>query len=187
MASLLSRFYVSEREIRELVVATLVMAVVFSYPLWFMFPLCLVILATGLIFHELAHKLAAINMGYYAEFRMSPTGLLASLVASVASGGLIKIGTPGAVHITGGAVDSRDMAQIALAGPLANLVIALFFGLGKYLILPLAVPIVVANWSLALYNMLPIQPLDGHHVFRYSRTLWASIFLLALACGLSIV
>jgi Zn-dependent protease len=187
MLSLPSRFYVSEREVGELLIATLVMAVVFSYPLLFVFPITLLIVATGLIFHELAHKLAAINIGYYAEFRMSPAGLLTSLVASVASGGLIKMGIPGAVHISGGMVEEREMAQIALAGPLANLVTALFFGLGKYLMLPLALPIVTANWSLALYNMLPIPPLDGHHVLRYNRMLWASIFSLALACGISIL
>ncbi len=77
----------------------------------------------------------------------------------------------------------RDLMWIALAGPLANLLLALFcaflyhllnilttvalgFG-GGWLMVPLqkmAVAGVVVNLSLGLINMIPIPPLDGGRI-----------------------
>jgi Zn-dependent protease len=60
--------------------------------------------------------------------------------------------------------------KVALAGPLTNLVIALIFGLllrfaGATLfssdIIHFLVIIVVTNLSLAVFNLIPIPPLDG--------------------------
>ena len=55
---------------------------------------------------------------------------------------------------------------VALAGPGANLLIAIFFGLvTRYLPLPTLTPffliIVYANVLLAVFNLVPIPPLDG--------------------------
>lgn len=62
-------------------------------------------------------------------------------------------------------------AIVAAAGPAANLVIALVFGLLiRFSILPaditnLAVSIVFLNILLAVFNLIPIPPLDGSKVF----------------------
>lgn len=61
-------------------------------------------------------------------------------------------------------------ALVALAGPLANIALAVVFSILYHLIpvySPLAsifVAVVVTNIALAVFNLIPIPPLDGHHV-----------------------
>jgi len=64
-------------------------------------------------------------------------------------------------------------AKVALAGPGSNLLVALFFGLMmRFFPFLISVPalylifgyIVFINILLALFNLLPIPPLDGSHV-----------------------
>lgn len=64
-----------------------------------------------------------------------------------------------------------DVAKVALAGPLANLITALFFGLILRLVPVLNVvtasflaAIVQINLVLLIFNLLPIPPLDGSKV-----------------------
>jgi len=62
----------------------------------------------------------------------------------------------------------RDELIVALAGPLSNLSLAIIFALLYHLLnfpLYLAYIPIVVNASLALFNLLPIPPLDGSHVF----------------------
>jgi len=67
----------------------------------------------------------------------------------------------------------RDSALLAFAGPLANLGLALIFGiLIRLKIFPLAVlpyflTIVSTNLVLAIFNLTPIPPLDGSKILFY--------------------
>ena len=67
----------------------------------------------------------------------------------------------------------RDSAILAFAGPLANLSLALIFGiLIRLKIFPLAVlpyflTIVSTNLVLAIFNLTPIPPLDGSKILFY--------------------
>ncbi len=63
-----------------------------------------------------------------------------------------------------------DNAKVALAGPGANISIALIFGLLiRFLPLPASLLtifsiIVILNLLLAIFNLVPIPPLDGSHI-----------------------
>lgn len=64
----------------------------------------------------------------------------------------------------------RDSALISLAGPTSNLILAavlsLFMGLLPFPFLKLIlIPTVVLNVVLALFNLVPIHPLDGGKIF----------------------
>ena len=75
----------------------------------------------------------------------------------------------------------RDPVLIAIAGPASNLMLALFFVLTGRLYFILAggaseVPTLVftfflymvfLNLILMLFNLIPVPPLDGHHVLNY--------------------
>ncbi len=69
----------------------------------------------------------------------------------------------------------RDPALVAIAGPLANLIMAVIFGLCMHLVLVINIPskalfltafeaVVIVNLVLALFNLIPIPPLDGSKV-----------------------
>jgi Zn-dependent protease len=181
-----SGWFLTKDELTELLIATLAVAVAFSWPIPALFPFMLAVSAFGLVLHELAHKYAALNVGHRARFKMSVKGLLVTVFTSVLTMGIVKIGIPGAVHLTSEPPKSDHMAQIALAGPLVNMIVALSFALLKYAS-PLSLLVAVPNASLAVFNLLPFPPLDGSHVRKHSWRLWALSFGLALVVGVIVL
>ncbi len=122
----------------------------------------------GFVAHELSHKIVAIRMGCVAAFRANNGMLLLALLMSFFG---FVFAAPGAVVI-GGIVSPKRLGLISLAGPLANIVVALLF-------LPLVwvVPIVghlgfAINAWLALFNMLPIRGMDGSKVLPWNKPLY---------------
>ena len=74
--------------------------------------------------------------------------------------------------------------KVSIAGPAANFLIAVFFGLSlrffsEYLsvaILSLFSIIVIYNFLLGIFNLIPIPPLDGHHVlFALLPESWSNV------------
>ncbi len=56
----------------------------------------------------------------------------------------------------------RDAAIISLAGPVSNLILAVIFAIGVRMAgLTLLIPFVFLNVALAIFNLVPIHPLDG--------------------------
>jgi Zn-dependent protease len=60
--------------------------------------------------------------------------------------------------------------KVAAAGPLSNFLIGIFFSLiVRFFVLPASffsffTIISVYNFALAIFNLIPIPPLDGHHI-----------------------
>lgn len=110
--------------------------------------LIFIIYTLSAVVHELGHSFAAAGLGYRLnKITLMPFG-------AVASGDIdgLKL---------------KDEIKIALAGPLINLAIGLFF-VATWWIFPeiyaFTDVIAEANLSLALVNLLPVFPLDGGRV-----------------------
>ncbi|MDG7010856.1 MAG: hypothetical protein JRN57_01925 [Nitrososphaerota archaeon] len=145
--------------------------------------IALITVGPGFVFHELSHKFVAQRYGFWAEFRMWPMGLVLALVTSLL--GFI-FAAPGATYISGANISSEENGKISIAGPAVNVLIgALFFPLtfsNDPLLYAIGVVGSSINIFLALFNLLPIGPLDGSKVWRWSKPIWAMAFIpLALA------
>jgi len=141
--------------------------------------IALVILVFSAILHEIAH-------GYVAERFGDPTARLMGRltldprkhidpIMSIALPLLLLIS--GSPIIIGGAkpvpVDPfnlrdgrKDLALVSLAGPLTNVAIAVIFSL-IFRIFPFEIFALVVhlNLLLAIFNLIPIPPLDGSKIF----------------------
>ena len=66
----------------------------------------------------------------------------------------------------------RDTALVSLAGPLSNVLLLLLTALINYLVKPtglfvtFVMTFAMINTVLAVFNLLPIPPLDGHKIVR---------------------
>ncbi len=91
-------------------------------------------------------------------------------------------------------------AKVAIAGPLANLLIALVFGLllrflpwGNFAFLNensqlVFSQIVWLNLLLAIFNLTPIPPLDGSHIlFAFLPSKWQKVEMILLQYGIFIL
>jgi Zn-dependent protease len=141
--------------------------------------IALVILVFSAILHEIAH-------GYVAEHFGDPTARIMGRltldprkhidpIMSIALPLLLLIS--GSPIIIGGAkpvpVDPfnlrdgrKDLALVSLAGPLTNVAIAVIFSL-IFRIFPSGIIglVVQLNLLLAIFNLIPIPPLDGSKIF----------------------
>jgi Zn-dependent protease len=141
---------------------------------------------TGFLAHELAHKVSAERRGFWAEFRMSPTGLVFSLVTALFG---FLFAAPGATVI-GGMGSAPDWGKTSLAGPALNLVEGGVFaaaGLGLSAVpgqsaaVTFLILLAFINGWFATFNLIPVGPLDGAKVRRWSTPIWGASFAGAAA------
>lgn len=150
----------------------------------------ILILLFSIVIHEVSHGTMALYLGdptakYAGRLTLNPIKhldpigsiilpLFLILMAKLTGGGII-FGWAKPVPIN--PYNFRDQkygsAKVALAGPGANLAIALFFGLAlRFFPVISAFPgldlmfsyIVYINILLAIFNLLPVPPLDGSHI-----------------------
>ena len=189
-------FRFTKKEIRDLIISFIVIALGFTIlysngdysHIGIVFPVVMIGVGVGFIFHELGHKFVAMNYGYYAEYELWPTGLLIALVSSFF--GFI-FAAPGAVVIYSQGMEEKTNGIISIAGPIVNIILGLIFflilgslgdfvyteaGAIVYLICVLGTRI---NFFLAAFNLLPIPPLDGSKVMAWSIPIWLITFAIA--------
>lgn len=187
----------SSREIIHLVASLVVLTIAFTYPS--LSPLMMLSSALGVgigfLLHELAHKFTAQKYGYFADYEASPMGLLLAIGLSIITNGGFVFAAPGAVMIRGKKVfntaaddrywdsmqSAREFAYISVSGAVVNLVIALSFIIGSFLVAPQGIAHLILmkgafiNIFLAAFNMIPFGPLDGAKVWRYNPSLWGLV------------
>jgi len=184
----LSIRYSKHRELLDLVASWAILTIAFSMRAivrgeYILVPAYALAVLLGFLFHEIAHRNAARKLGVYATYRAWYLGLLFALLLGIATQGRFLIAAPGAVEIYMPWYDPVIAGVIAMWGPLTNIVIAIIAipltylgGIAKYY----AIVIGYVNAFLAFFNLLPIPPLDGYKVFRYSITRWIILFLAAM-------
>jgi Zn-dependent protease len=154
-------------------------------------PLWLVLVAvsaalSAFVAHEMAHKVSAQRSGYWAEFRWSPAGLAFSVLTAY-FGWLFA--APGATLVHGMA-DPKQWGRTSLAGPMTNVTFAGVFYLGSVglwlsgssyfgWLLFLA----WVNGFFAVFNLLPVGPLDGAKVLNAGRGMWVGAFVVAVGAA----
>ena len=189
-------FRFTGKEIRDLIISFIVIALGFTIlysngnysQIGLVFPIVMIGVGAGFIFHELGHKFVAMHYGYYAEYELWPTGLIIALVSSFF--GFI-FAAPGAVVIYSNGMEKKTNGLISIAGPIVNIILGLIFflilgslgdfiytetGAIVYLICVLGTRI---NFFLAAFNLLPIPPLDGSKVMAWSVPVWLITFAIA--------
>src|SRR3989344_4190717 len=177
----------SAAEIRDIVIAWIVLSIAFA---WLIFSgrgiesfelaliTALITVGTGFVLHELAHRFVALRFGAMAEFRAWMFGLLFALITAFFG---FLFAAPGAVYIFKENLTARENGLISITGPLTNLVIGLVFLFAGFIVSGFVQTIFFwgarINFFLGFFNMLPFFVLDGKKVFDWNKGIWAITFI----------
>jgi Zn-dependent protease len=137
-------------------------------------------LTASFFIHEVAHKVIAQREGFWAEFRLTFTGAILTLLSVISP--LFKIISPGAVMVAGFA-DKKPMGKISAVGPITNIVLSALFMAGGMIPTPYApVLLLVAAFNawIAVFNLIPFGILDGYKIFLWDKRIWALAFIWSL-------
>lgn len=179
------------RELRDLAITWLILSFCFSIRYLFTttstfivyFGISLITLGLGFIGHELAHRTIARRFGCLAEFRLWPLGLGMALLFALISRGAFIFAAPGAVYIGPkmgglGSITRREEGLISLAGPLANILVALgFYSLSILTGITAIIGILgfQLNMWLATFNLIPFGMMDGYKIVKWNPIIWGII------------
>jgi len=166
----------SSEELRDLIIATLVLAFGFSIIFpgvatlgnWFKyFVLDVVLVGISIFIHELVHRAVAARLLATVKSTLWRTGALATLATSIITGGLFVFAAPWAVtiqpryFIRPGTINPKahigphDTALIAISGPAANFGLAVLAKLLEPALGIVAQELIGINVALAVFNLFP--------------------------------
>lgn len=171
----------TREELSDLLFAGILLSVVFvisyQWSLWLAF----IVVAIGLIIHELGHKFVGVFLGMdEIHFMLSPLGIAAGFLSGALIGQALV--TPGGVTYDM-RENSRDRFLMGLGGPAANMLL-----FGVFMLISMTAPFTVGvadgevnvwlaaalvNLYLALFNLLPIPMFDGHQLYKINPMWWA--------------
>jgi Zn-dependent protease len=195
------KFTFSMREVREIAIAAVVLSVAFALArqdgvlngvdftlLPRMVLYSFIAVGVGFLAHELiGHKLFAQRFGLHAEFRLWPMGLLIALASSLVG---FVFAAPGAVYIAQRIdmwgspvpVTKKHMGIVSIMGPVVNVFVAIVFFLLNML-QPMELFVIGAsvNIWLALFNMVPLPPLDGAKVLFWDKRAFGALLAVIIA------
>jgi Zn-dependent protease len=174
----------------------------------------IIILVMSVVIHEVSHGYAALALGdptakYQGRLTLNPFShldplgsLVVPLIGYFAGGFIIGWAKPVPFNPYNlkpeklGLPPQAGEALVAVAGPLSNIVLAVIFGVLIRLapvalspaFLSLASFVVLINITLAVFNLIPIPPLDGSKIlFSFLPYRWQSIKLSLERFGLILV
>jgi len=144
--------------------------------------LSLAILIYSVVLHEVSHGLAARAMGDYTAQQMGRLTLnplkhldmfgsfILPIITYLAAGFMFGYAKPVPYNPRNLNDHRWGPAKVGLAGPATNIIIALICGLAirmlgfdaPQLAIQLLFSAVIINLSLAIFNLMPVPPLDGH-------------------------
>lgn len=199
------KFRFSSRELFDMLVSAVVITFIFGYEQFIgasfqkliaVGAIYFLIVGLAFILHETAHKLTAQSFGCWSEYRMWMEGLLIALVMRIFIG--FTFIAPGAAYFSPFRhgiplkefeLSKNDVGKIGAAGPAMNIVLAFVF----YILwisgiltltmgdIPVALLGAYVNFVLALFNMIPIPPLDGHKIFKWSIPIYIAMVVVIIA------
>ena len=190
----------TNEELRNIIIAILVMSVifwiyVFSFPDYNWFFVSLIIVFFSFFIHEMGHKFVARKLGCMATYKIWPTGLLIGII-TIFFGLIIEgLRNSGFAFIALGFMEimpysfgrwgfkvvrltPKGLGLISLAGVGVNIILAIFFKIfsGMWLFDKLA----YFNALFALFNLLPIPPLDGSKIFMWKMWFWLFLMFITI-------
>ncbi len=146
----------------------------------------------GFVFHELAHRTIGNRLGCNSRFSIDVISVsITSFIAIIQNIMLLTTsrGLPFIIALPGFVLSycfylKRDTeGLIAFAGPATNILIAIISLLISFLapsIYIFARYVAHINSMLALFNLLPIPPLDGYKIIGWNIFIWILSLMLAL-------
>lgn len=148
-------------------------------PALFAISLFIAVAGASVILNDLARRWIARRHGHYAEYKMWLLGTISLYLTAWLLGTVC--GKPSRPVYEGTMEKNpRELAFECLAGPAASVIFACFFAflipLGGYAA-TIGILGVSINVLLALYGLMPFEPMDGLKVWRWSRGTYVAIFL----------